>query len=52
MLGVEEGNDGEENKFLKEYREVKEGEAKMDETPAHEFNEEKPMKYEEPSYRP
>jgi hypothetical protein len=41
MLGVEEGNNGEENKFSKEYREVKEGEAKMDETPAHEFTEEK-----------
>lgn len=46
MLGVEEGNNREETKFLKEYQEVQ-GETQMDKTPAHEFNEEKPIKYEE-----
>ena len=51
MLGVEEGKNGEENKFPKEYQEVKEGEALMDETPAHGFSEEKPIKYEEPTLK-
>ena len=31
-----------------EYKEFKEGEAPIDETPAHTFNKEKPIKYEEP----
>ena len=47
MLGVEEGNNGEENRFSKEYQELKDGEAMMDETPAHTFSEEKPIKYDE-----
>ncbi len=45
MLGVEEEKG--RNKFPKEYSELKEGEAQVDETPAHTFNEDKPIKYEE-----
>lgn len=45
MLGVEEENLG--NEFPKEYSELKEGEAKVDETLAHMFSEDKLMKYEE-----
>ena len=39
MLGVEEGK--ERNEFLKEYSEIKEGEAQVDETPTHTFSEDK-----------
>ena len=46
MLGVEEEKEG--NEFLKEYSELKEGGAQVDETPTHMFSEDKPMKCEEP----
>lgn len=49
MLGVEEEKEG--NEFTKEYREIKEGEAQVDETSAHMFSEDKPMKYEEPTVK-
>ena len=51
ILGGEEGNDEEENKFPADYQEVKEGEANIDETPAHECSTEKSMKYEEPTVK-
>ena len=46
MLGV--AKDKGRNEFSKEYNELKEGEAQVDETPAHTFSKDKPMKYEEP----
>ena len=49
MLGVEEGNkEDEKDEFLTEYREFKEGEASIEETPTHTFNEEKAINYEKP----
>ena len=52
MLGVDEGSMGDEkNEFSTEYREVKEGEAPIDETPTHTFSNEKPNKYEEPKVK-
>lgn len=45
MLGVEEEKEG--NEFPKEYSEIKKGEVQVDETLAHTFSEDKPMKYEE-----
>ena len=49
MLGVQDGK--EENEFLKEYREVKEGEAWINEMLVHTFSEDKPIKYEEPKIK-
>ena len=45
MLGVEE-EEG-RNEFPKEYSELKEGEAQVDEPLAHAFSKDKPMKNEE-----
>ena len=49
MLGVEEEKEG--NEFLKEYSELKEGEAQVDETLAHTFNKNKLMEYEKPTVK-
>lgn len=49
MLGVEGEKEG--NEFPKEYSELKDGEAQVDETPTHTFSEDKPMKYEEPTVK-
>lgn len=43
ILTIEEGHNREE--FPKEFREIKEGDATLDETLAHVFNERKPIKY-------
>lgn len=52
MLGVEETNNEEEkSEFPTKYRELKEGEAPMDETPPHTFSKDEPIKYEEPSVK-
>ena len=48
MLGVE-GMDVEEEVFPSEFGEYKEGEARVFESPAHNFDAGKPIKYEEPS---
>ena len=48
-MSVEEGKEGHE--FPKEYSELKGGEAQVDETPAHTFNKDKPIKYEEPTMK-
>ena len=41
------GEERNEDKFSKEFREIKEGNTQLDEKPAHVFNKEKPIKYEE-----
>ena len=43
MIEEERNGDG----FPKEFREIKEGNTKLDETRTHVFNMEKPIKYEE-----
>ena len=45
ILAIEEERNG--DGFPKEFREIKEGNTQLDETPAHVFNKEKPIKYEE-----
>ena len=41
----------EKSKFSKEHTKVKEGEAQIDETSAHTFGKDKPIKYEEPTVK-
>ena len=45
VLSIEEGP--RENEFPKEFKEVKEGDAPVDVTPAHTFSTEEPIKYNE-----